>query len=422
MAHALLELVEFERAVVQRTGQAKTVFDQGGFARPVAVVHPTELANQHMAFVQKHERVFGQVIGQRGRRLARRTARQMPRVVLNALAVPHFAEHLQIKAGALLQALRLDQLTHAHQLFEAVGQLGLDGLHRAEHLFAGRDVMAAGVNREARDFLAHAAREWVKELQRLHFVVEQIDANGHLGVFGGENVDGVTPHAEFAARKILIVARVLHAHELRDQVALPDLVARSQRHHHLVVALGFADAVNGRDRGHDDDVAPLQNALGARQTHLLDVFVDGAVFFNEQIALRHVGLGLVVVVVADEILHRILREELAELAVELSSQGFVGGKHNGGPTQAGDHVGHGEGLTRARHAQQRLKHLTVAHTFDQLLNRRGLITGGRVRHEQLKRRIGEGHEFALEWGCSNFNGFGHGVGLGAVKIRDNPKA
>ena len=220
----------------------------------------------------------------------------------------------------------------------------------------------------------------------------------------------------------MVVARVLHAHELRDQVALPDLVARAQRHHHLVVTLGFADAVDGRDRGDDDDVAPLQNALGARQAHLLDVLVDGAVFFNEQVALRHVGLGLVVIVVTDEILHRILGEELAELAVELSGQGFVGRKHDGGPAQAGDHVGHGEGLARTRHTQKGLKHLPVAHAFDQLLDRRGLVTRGRVRHEQLKRRIGKRHEFAFEWGCSNFNGFGHGVGPRAVKIRDNPKA
>ena len=87
---ALLERVELERAVVQRTGQAKPVFHQGGFARPVAVVHATELANQHMAFVQKHERVFGQVIGERGRRLARSAARQMAGVVFNALAMPNF--------------------------------------------------------------------------------------------------------------------------------------------------------------------------------------------------------------------------------------------------------------------------------------------------------------------------------------------
>ena len=46
-----------------------------------------------------------------------------------------------------------------------------------------------------------------------------------------------------------------------------------------------------------------------------------------------VGLGLVVVVVADEVLHRVLREELLELAVELGRQGLVGGDDQGRAVQ-----------------------------------------------------------------------------------------
>jgi hypothetical protein len=34
----------------------------------------------------------------------------MPRVVLDALAEAHLVEHLEVEAGALLDALRLDQL------------------------------------------------------------------------------------------------------------------------------------------------------------------------------------------------------------------------------------------------------------------------------------------------------------------------
>jgi hypothetical protein len=49
-----------------------------------------------------------------------------------------------------------------------------------------------------------------------------------------------------------------------------------------------------------------------------------AVLLDEQVALRDVGLGLVVVVVADEVLDRVLRKELAELAVQLRGQRLVG--------------------------------------------------------------------------------------------------
>ena len=42
----------------------------------------------------------------------------------------------------------------------------------------------------------------------------------------------------------------------------------------------------------------------------------------------HVGLGLVVVVVGDEVLDRVVREELAELAVQLRGERLVVRQHH----------------------------------------------------------------------------------------------
>jgi hypothetical protein len=46
-------------------------------------------------------------------------------------------------------------------------------------------------------------------------------------VLGREHVDGVAAHAEGAALKVHVVALVLHADQLRDGVALAQLVARA---------------------------------------------------------------------------------------------------------------------------------------------------------------------------------------------------
>ena len=59
--------------------------------------------------------------------------------------------------------------------------------------------MARWIDGEARDFLANAARERIKKLQALDFIIEQFDANGQLGMLGGKYIDGVAAHAEFAA-------------------------------------------------------------------------------------------------------------------------------------------------------------------------------------------------------------------------------
>ena len=66
------------------------------------------------------------------------------------------AEHFQIEAGALLQALSLYQLALADKFFHPVGQLGFDGLNRRQYLLTRGDVMAAGVDGKARNFLANA--------------------------------------------------------------------------------------------------------------------------------------------------------------------------------------------------------------------------------------------------------------------------
>ncbi len=307
----------------------------------------------------------------------------------------HLLQHLEVEARALLEPLRLDQLARLHQLVEPPAQLFLDPFDRVQHLLARRDVVAGRVDDETRHLLADPAGERVQQRERLDLVVEQLDAQRELRMLGREDVDRVAAHAERAAPELGLVAGVLHADQLRDQVALADLVAHPRDQPHLRVVLGLADAVDRAHGRHDDHVAPLEDALGGRQPHLLDVLVDRAVLLDEQVALRHVGLGLVVVVVADEVLDRVPGEELAELAVQLRRQRLVGREDDRRPAQPRDDVGHGEGLARARDAQQRLEAQAVVDAFHQLVDRDRLVARRQVRPEQLERRIGKADERAL---------------------------
>ena len=214
-------------------------------------------------------------------------------------------------------------------------------------------------------------------------------------MLGRKHVNRFTAHAECAPAEVHVVALVLHADQLGDHVALPQLVARPQRHDHLVVALGLSNAVDGRYRRDDQHIAPLQDAFGARQTHLLNMLVDSRVFLNEQITLWNVSLGLVIVVVTDKVFDRIVRKELPELAVQLRRQRLVRCKNNSRPPKPGNDVGHGECFSGSGHAQQGLEHFTVTDSFHQFVDGGRLIPCGRVRHEQLKRRIRKTDEFAL---------------------------
>ena len=211
-------------------------------------------------------------------------------------------------------------------------------------------------------------------------------------MLGRKDINHVAAHAESTARKVLLIAAVLHADQAGDHITLAHLVANACNEPHLRVVLGGANTVDRADGGHDDGVTSLQHTLGRRQPHLLDVLVDSRVFFNEEVALRHIGLRLVVVVVADEILNRVLRKKLPELAVQLGCQGLVGRKNDGRAAQAGNHIGHGESFARTGHTQQGLEHLPIVNAFNQLLNCRGLIASRLVRHEQLEGRTRVTHK------------------------------
>ena len=125
--------------------------------------------------------------------------------------------------------------------------------------------------------------------------------------------------------------------------------------------------------------------------HAVDLLVDRRVLLDIGVGARDVGLGLVVVVIRDEILDRVLREEALELAIELGGERLVRREHEGRALRRLDHLGHGEGLARAGDAEQHLVALMRVHLGDELGDGRGLIA--------LWRKLGldvEGHAaFAL---------------------------
>ena len=55
---------------------------------------------------------------------------------------------------------------------------------------------------------------------------------------------------------------------------------------------------------------------GGTVPHLVDLLVDRGVLLDEGVGLRKVGFGLVVVVIGDEVLDRVVGEEILELGVD----------------------------------------------------------------------------------------------------------
>ena len=101
-----------------------------------------------------------------------------------------------------------------------------------------------------------------------------------------------------------------------------------------------------------------------------------------------VGLGLVEVVVGDEVLHGVLREEVAHFSVGLRGERLVGRHDEGGDAEPRDDVRHRVGLARTRHAEQRLEHDAVLKPLGERLDGRGLIARRRKGLVKDEGRVG----------------------------------
>ena len=144
----------------------------------------------------------------------------------------------------------------------------------------------------------------------------------------------------------------------------------------LRVGLGRAEPVDRRDARHDDHVAPGQQRRGGRVAQPVDLVVDRAVLLDVGVGRREVRLGLVVVVVGDEVLDPVLREQLPELAGELRGEALVGREHDRGPLHLGDHRRDRERLPRPGDAEQGLVLLPRLDPLAERRDRLGLVAGG----------------------------------------------
>ena len=259
------------------------------------------------------------------------------------------------------------------ELVEPQLQLGLDRLDRLHQRRARRHIVRVGVDLDEFEIVLLVAGERIEFFNIFHGVAEQIHAPGAVFIVRREDVDDVAADAKGAAGEIGLGALVLQRHEVGDQLPLVDALALLQRKGHRGIGLDRADTVDARHGGHDDDVVALQQRARRRVAHAVDLLVDRGVLLDVGVGARHIGFGLVVVVIADEILHRVVGEEALELAIELGGQRLVRRQDDGGALRRLDHLGHGVGLAGAGDAEQHLRAVVAVDAFDQFLDRGRLV-------------------------------------------------
>ncbi len=222
------------------------------------------------------------------------------------------------------------------------------------------------------DLLDFLSGKRVGAVQRLYLVAEEVHTDRLLEI-GRKYFHHIAADPEGAPGERDVVARVVDGDESPQQFVAPEVVTRTQRNVQLLEIIRAAQAVDARDGGNHDDIAAGKNRRGSLQAQAVDLVVDRGVLFYVKVLRGHVGLGLVVIIIGNEVLDRVLGEELPELAVELGRERLVVREHQRGLLHPLDHLGHGKRLARTGNAEQGLVLHALVYTFRQEIDRAFLV-------------------------------------------------
>ena len=164
-------------------------------------------------------------------------------------------------------------------------------------------------------------------------------------------------------------------HQIGHDLALVVVISNNQVLRHRRIGLDRADAVDAGHRSYDDHIVAFQQRPRRRMAHAVDLLVDLAFLLDIGVRAGDVGLGLVVVIVADEIFHGVFREIGLELGIELGGQRLIGREDDRRPLGFLDDFRHGEGLAGARRPQQNLVLVAILDALHQVTDRGRLVAG-----------------------------------------------
>ena len=199
------------------------------------MIHGAHLRERDVALVHDKQKILREIVDERVRRTSRRTPRQHARIVLDARAETDLLQHFNVVAGALRDALCLDQLAVFLEVFYALFQFFLQILDGFLQLFLGRDIVARRKNSNMPQFTERNAGQRVNTADAVHLITEKLDTDNILIRVYRPDFHRVTAHAEAVALERNVVALILNVYQSTDELLAAHLHARTDGNDHAFV-------------------------------------------------------------------------------------------------------------------------------------------------------------------------------------------
>ena len=177
-------------------------------------------------------------------------------------------------------------------------------------------------------FLApqHFPGDGVDYADLFHLIAEKSDPRNDLLV-DRLDLQHIAANSKSAAAKGDVIARELHIYQPAKNILALIHIANAYIQHRFRVALFRTDAEDAAHAGYHQHIAAFDDGLGGGVAQAVDFVVDRGVFFDVGIGLRDVGLRQIIIVIADEVFDRVVREKFSKFRTELCGKGLVMGEH-----------------------------------------------------------------------------------------------
>ena len=209
----------------------------------------------------------------------------------------------------------------------------------------------------------------------IDFIPEKFHTNGMLRGADRENFDHIPTDTKRTSFKIQIIAVILHFHQSAQDFIPVLLHAGAQGKHHAVVFLRVTQAINTRNAGNNNNILSLHQRRRGGMAQLINFIIDRGILFDIGIRTWYIRFGLIIIIIADEILHRIFGEELLQLVIKLCRKGFIMRNDQSRLLDFLNDICHREGFARACYPQQSLEFQALLEALRNFFNRLRLITG-----------------------------------------------
>ena len=147
-----------------------------------------------------------------------------------------------------------------------------------------------------------------------------------------------------------VVPRILDINQLPQQLLTRHVFIDRHFRLHRVEIVRRTQSVKTRNRTDNDDIPSFEQRSSRRKTQPLQTVVDQRILCDIRIRLRDIRFRLIVVIVADEILHGVFRKERLQFTVQLRSQRLVVRNDQRRPLAFLNEIRHCERLAGSRHA------------------------------------------------------------------------